>query len=239
MEKKTYTAVVLAAGSGNRMKSKVKKQFMDLLGKPLVYYALNAFQNSPVDHIILVTGEDAIEYCQKDIVDKYNFTKVKAIVAGGKERYESVFNALNIVEDDYVLIHDGARAFVDNEIIHRAMQGVAEYKACVIGMPVKDTIKVADANNYAVDTPKRSALWQVQTPQCFVTEEIKAAYTVMMDGNQEGITDDAMVMEQFGNRKIKLLEGSYYNIKVTTPEDILVGEAFLSNSLGKNTHEKG
>lgn len=229
MDKKTYTAVVLAAGSGSRMKSTVKKQFMDLLGKPLIYYALHAFQNSPVDHIVLVTGEDAIEYCQKDIVDKYNFTKVKAIVSGGKERYESVFNALNIVEDEYVLIHDGARAFVDDEIIVRAMHGVDEYKACVIGMPVKDTIKVSDTDGYAVDTPKRSALWQVQTPQCFVTEEIKKAYSIMMEGNQDGITDDAMVMEQFGERRIKLLEGSYHNIKITTPEDILIGEAFLSN----------
>lgn len=229
MDKKTYTAVVLAAGSGSRMKSTVKKQFMDLLGKPLIYYALHAFQNSPVDHIVLVTGEDAIEYCQKDIVDKYNFTKVKAIVSGGKERYESVFNALNIVEDEYVLIHDGARAFVDDEIIARAMHGVDEYKACVIGMPVKDTIKVSDTDGYAVDTPKRSALWQVQTPQCFVTEEIKKAYSIMMEGNQDGITDDAMVMEQFGERRIKLLEGSYHNIKITTPEDISIGEAFLSN----------
>lgn len=227
MGKATFTAVVLAAGSGSRMKSKVKKQFMDLMGKPLVYYALKAFQESPVDHIILVTGEDAIAYCKEEIVEKYQFTKVEAIVPGGKERYESVYNALKVIGDDYVLIHDGARAFVDEDIIGRAMSGVEEYKACVIGMPVKDTIKVSDEENYAIDTPRRSTLWQVQTPQCFVTEEIRDAYTVMMNTDQTGITDDAMVMEQFGQRKIKLLEGSYNNIKVTTPEDILIGEAFL------------
>lgn len=227
MGKATFTAVVLAAGSGSRMKSKVKKQFMDLMGKPLVYYALKAFQESPVDHIILVTGEDAIAYCKEEIVEKYKFTKVEAIVPGGKERYESVYNALKVIGDDYVLIHDGARAFVDEDIIGRAMSGVEEYKACVIGMPVKDTIKVSDEENYAIDTPRRSTLWQVQTPQCFVTEEIRDAYTVMMNTDQTGITDDAMVMEQFGQRKIKLLEGSYNNIKVTTPEDILIGEAFL------------
>ena len=227
MGKATFTAVVLAAGSGSRMKSKVKKQFMDLMGKPLVYYALKAFQESPVDHIILVTGEDAITYCKEEIVDRYHFTKVQTIVPGGKERYESVYNALKVIGDDYVLIHDGARAFVDEEIIGRAMFGVEEYKACVIGMPVKDTIKVSDEENYAIDTPKRSTLWQVQTPQCFLTEEIRDAYTVMMNTDQTGITDDAMVMEQYGQRKIKLLEGSYNNIKVTTPEDILIGEAFL------------
>ena len=223
----TYTAVVLAAGSGSRMKSNVKKQFMDMLGKPLIYYALKQFQDSPVDDIILVTGEDAISYCKEEIVEKYHFTKVKKIVAGGKERYNSVYNALKEAEGEYVLIHDGARAFVDQEIIARAMAGVKEYKACVIGMPVKDTIKVVDEEGYAVDTPKRSTLWQVQTPQCFVTEEIREAYEKMMNTSQDGITDDAMVMEQYGTRRIRLLEGNYNNLKMTTPEDILVGEMLL------------
>ena len=226
----TYTAVVLAAGSGSRMKSNVKKQFMDMLGKPLIYYALKQFQDSPVDDIILVTGEDAISYCKEEIVEKYHFTKVKKIVAGGKERYNSVYNALKEAEREYVLIHDGARAFVDQEIIARAMAGVKEYKACVIGMPVKDTIKVVDEEGYAVDTPKRSTLWQVQTPQCFVTEEIREAYEKMMNTSQDGITDDAMVMEQYGTRRIRLLEGNYNNLKMTTPEDILVGEMLLKKS---------
>lgn len=226
----TYTAVVLAAGSGSRMKSNVKKQFMDMLGKPLIYYALKQFQDSPVDDIILVTGEDAISYCKEEIVEKYHFTKVKKIVAGGKERYNSVYNALKEAEGEYVLIHDGARAFVDQEIIARAMAGVKEYKACVIGMPVKDTIKVVDEEGYAVDTPKRSTLWQVQTPQCFVTEEIREAYEKMMNTSQDGITDDAMVMEQYGTRRIRLLEGNYNNLKMTTPEDILVGEMLLKKS---------
>lgn len=227
MKNGTFTAVVLAAGSGSRMKSKVKKQFMDLLGKPLVYYALKAFQDSPVDEIILVTGEDAISYCKEEIVDKYGFNKVKDIVAGGKERYESVFHALAKVSTDYVLIHDGARAFVDQNMIRTAMEGVVEYNACVIGMPVKDTIKIADEDGYAKDTPNRSYVWQIQTPQCFISKEITEAYSIMMEGTRAGITDDAMVMEQYGKRKIKLLEGSYDNIKVTTPEDILIGELLL------------
>lgn len=227
MKKESYTAVVLAAGNGSRMKSRTKKQFMDMLGKPLVYYALKQFQESPVDDIILVTGEEALSYCKEEIVNKYQLTKVKKIIAGGQERYHSVYHALKAAEGDYILIHDGARAFVDQDIIARAMEGVREYKACVVGMPVKDTIKVVDEEGYAADTPKRSTLWQVQTPQCFVTREIREAYEKMMAGCQDGITDDAMVMEQYGARKIKLIEGSYNNIKMTTPEDILVGETIL------------
>lgn len=229
MGKKTYTAIVLAAGSGSRMQSKVKKQFMDFMGKPLVYYALKAFQESPVDHIILVTGEDAITYCKEEIVEKYHFDKVKAIVSGGKERPESVNHALQVTDSEYVLIHDGARAFVDETIICRAMKGVEKYKACVIGMPVKDTIKILDEDNYAVDTPKRSALWQMQTPQCFITEEIRDAYDLMFRDGCDGVTDDAMVMEQYGHRRVKLIEGSYQNIKITTQEDVLIGEAFMKN----------
>lgn len=227
MKKESYTAVVLAAGNGSRMKSRTKKQFMDMLGKPLVYYALKQFQESPVDDIILVTGEESLSYCKEEIVNKYQLTKVKKIIAGGQERYHSVYHALKAAEGDYILIHDGARAFVDQDIIARAMEGVREHKACVVGMPVKDTIKVVDEEGYAADTPKRSTLWQVQTPQCFVTREIREAYETMMAGCQDGITDDAMVMEQYGTRKIKLIEGSYNNIKMTTPEDILVGEIIL------------
>lgn len=227
MKKETYTAVVLAAGKGSRMQSKVKKQFMKLLGKPLVYYALLAFQESPVDEIILVTGRESIDYCRKQIVEKYGFTKVKEIVAGGKERYESVYEALKVASMDYVLIHDGARAFLDEEIISRSMKGVAEYKTCVIGMPVKDTIKIVDKDQYAIETPKRSLLWQIQTPQCFITDEIRQAYEQMMAEKAKNITDDAMVMEQYGDRRVKLIEGSYENIKITTPEDIVIGKALL------------
>lgn len=227
MKKETYTAVVLAAGKGSRMQSKVKKQFMKLLGKPLVYYALLAFQESTVDEIILVTGRESIDYCRKQIVEKYGFTKVKEIVAGGKERYESVYEALKVASMDYVLIHDGARAFLDEEIISRSMKGVAEYNACVIGMPVKDTIKIVDKDQYAIETPKRSLLWQIQTPQCFITDEIRQAYEQMMAEEAKNITDDAMVMEQYGDRRVKLIEGSYENIKITTPEDIVIGKALL------------
>lgn len=227
MKKDTYTAVILAAGNGSRMKSSIKKQFMDMLGKPLIYYAIKQFEESPVEDIVLVTGEDSISYCKEEIVEKYQFTKVHKIVPGGKERYHSVYQALKETEGEYVLIHDGARAFIDQEIIQRAMESVKQYKACVVGMPVKDTIKIVDENQYAADTPKRSALWQIQTPQCFVTKEIRKAYEKMLAHHPGEITDDAMVMEQYGTRKIRLIEGNYNNIKMTTPEDKAIGEIIL------------
>jgi 2-C-methyl-D-erythritol 4-phosphate cytidylyltransferase len=230
--KEIITAVVLAAGNGSRMKSREKKQFMELLGKPLVYYALQAFEESRVDEIILVTGADSIDYCKKMVV-AYEFTKVKKIIPGGKERYESVYEALKTAQPGYILIHDGARAFVDQNIIERSINGVKQYKACVIGMPVKDTIKIADTQGIAVETPDRSTLWQIQTPQCFVTEEIREAYEKMMSSENASVTDDAMVMEQYGKRRIKLIEGSYENIKVTTPEDLIIGKAFLEQRTAK------
>ena len=233
MRKTTYTAIILAAGSGSRMKSKVKKQFMDFLGKPLIYYALNAFQHSLVNDIVLVTGKDAIEYCKKEIVEKYKFTKVKAIVEGGSERYESVYNGLKEVNSDYVLIHDGARAFVDEKIIRTSMLGAKKYKACVVGMPVKDTIRVVDHELYSAATPKRSTLWQVQTPQCFAFPIIYKAYTSIIQDEEEGwtipvVTDDAMVLSYATDHEVKMVEADYRNIKITTPEDLLIAKVFLS-----------
>ena len=231
MSRETFTAVVVAAGKGSRMKSSVRKQFMELLGKPLVYYPLAAFQKSRVDEIILVTEEDAINYCRKEIVEKYGLSKVTKIIPGGKERYQSVYEAIKETGSDYILIQDGARPFLDQEIILRSMEGVKTHKACVIGMPVKDTIKIVDDRDEAVETPDRAYLWQMQTPQCFITEDIRKAYEAMLKTDQKGITEDAMVMEQYGDTRIKLLRGSYENIKITTPEDMIVGEALMKERL--------
>ena len=169
-----------------------------------------------------------------EIVKKYAFTKVTKIVAGGKERYHSVYAGLQAIEDcDYVFIHDGARPFVTEQILTRAYETVKKEHACVVGMPVKDTIKLADESGYAADTPRRDLLWIVQTPQVFSFSLIKEAYTVFLKQEQElhsqGIkmTDDAMVAEMFSDKKIRLVEGSYENIKITTPEDLRIAEALL------------
>ena len=221
-------AIVLAAGQGKRMNSKVQKQFLLIKEKPILYYTLCAFENSElITDVILVTGKEEIEYCQKEIVEKYGFEKVRKIVAGGKERYHSVHNGIQSIDEaEYVFIHDGARPFVDGEIIARAYEAVAAHKACVVGMPVKDTIKIADEEGFAAQTPDRKKVWQVQTPQTFEYHLIKEAYEKLMIEEPEGITDDAMVVESMTDYKVKLVEGSYRNIKITTPEDLDIATIF-------------
>ena len=233
-ENKKTVAICLAAGQGKRMESKVQKQYLLIEDKPVLYYALKAFQDSPVEEVVLVVGAGEEEYCKKKIVDYYGFTKVKSIVAGGKERYHSVFQGLQTVEGaDYVLIHDGARPFLTQDIIARCIEGAKEYKACVAGMPVKDTIKLADAEQNIESTPERSRVWMVQTPQAFEYSLIKKAYTILIEQEEKGIettipvTDDAMVLEYFLNQKVHLVYGSYENIKITTPEDMRIAEVFV------------
>lgn len=233
MKKKT-AAVVLAAGRGSRMNSKVHKQYLLLQEKPVLYYALKAFEESFIDEIVLVTGADELSYCKKEIVERYGFSKVSHIVPGGKERYHSVFCGLRAISDcDYVFIHDGARPFITAELLERAYEMVQKEHACVVGMPVKDTIKLADENGYAVDTPRRDLLWMVQTPQVFSFTLVKGAYETFLRQEREllekgiKITDDAMVVETFTNTKVRLVEGSYKNIKITTPEDLLIADALL------------
>lgn len=234
MHKKT-AAVVLAAGRGSRMKSNVQKQYLLLREKPVLYYSLKAFEDSFIDEIVLVTGSGEIDYCREEIVDRYGFHKVSRIVAGGKERYHSVFCGLSALKDcDYVFIHDGARPFLTGKILERAYETVQKEHACVVGMPVKDTIKLADENGYAADTPRRDLLWTVQTPQVFDFSLILSAYTAFLQQEHEllekgvKITDDAMVAERFSDVRIKLVEGSYQNIKITTPEDLQIAEALAA-----------
>lgn len=230
MEKQKYTAIVLAAGSGKRMNSKVHKQYLIIQDRPVLYYSLKAFEDSAVDEIVLVVGKGEEKFCRKEIVDKYGISKVKAIIEGGKERYHSVFEGLKQTSDaDYVLIHDGARPFVNQDIIRRCMQEVQKYQACVVGMPVKDTIKIADEEGYAKQTPDRKNVWMIQTPQTFSYALIYEAYEEMLKTEDAAITDDAMVLERTKGKKSKLIEGSYRNIKITTPEDLLIANVYLQH----------
>lgn len=171
------TAIVLAAGRGRRMGSKTQKQYMLLAGQPLICHTLRAFERSPVDDIILVCGPGEEEYCRRGIVEAYGFAKVRAVIPGGAERYDSVYAGLKAAAGcDYVLIHDGARPCVTDEIIRAAIDGARQYDACEIAVPVKDTIKVADADEFAVETPPRSSLWAMQTPQAFAYPLVYEAY---------------------------------------------------------------
>ena len=237
------TAIVLSAGSGKRMNSDTKKQYLKIKDKPIIYYSLNAFQQSSIiDEIILVASADDMDFVRNEIVEKYGFTKVSNIVAGGKERYNSVYNGLKCCTgSEYVFIHDGARPFITEEILNRAMNVLAERGSAVVGMPVKDTIKIVNDDLDVTDTPNRKTVWQVQTPQCFRADIAISAYEKLILEENSGalknrgiqVTDDAMVVETFYESEnedfcgVRLVEGSYENIKITTPEDLKIAEVFF------------
>ena len=222
------TAIVLAGGSGRRMNSDIPKQYMMLKGKPVIYYSLKAFQdNLHIDDIILVTSDHYIEYVKKNILGD-TLDKVSKVIQGGVERYDSVWEGLKCIkESGYVFIHDGARPCISQKLINDCYEAVVEDGACIAAVPVKDTIKIADSEGYAAKTPDRNTLWQIQTPQCFVTAEIREAYQKMMEAGDDSVTDDGMVMETYGIRGVRMIKGSYENMKITTPEDMLLGEAIL------------
>lgn len=234
MDKKKCTAIVLSAGQGKRMGTAVQKQYIELFGKPIISYTLDAFQKSRIiDEIVLVVGAGQEEWVQKEIVEKYQINKVCAVIPGGKERYDSVWAGLKWIKEqkeqpEYIFIHDGARMFVDEQILTRGYENVEKFGACVAGMPSKDTIKLVDEDQFAVNTPPRKLVWAVQTPQIFKTDLIENAYTKLMEEVPDNITDDAMVVEQMLKVPVKLYEGSYENIKITTPEDLAVAEVFLA-----------
>lgn len=226
-------AIVLAGGSGSRMKSSVKKQYLLMQGRPVLCYALDAFEACPqIQEIILVCGAGEEDQCRTQIVDPYGYRKITQIVPGGKERYHSVYEGLKAAgECEYILIHDGARPFVDAGIIERSFNSVEKYKACVAAVPVKDTIKLSTADGFVDQTPPRELLWTIQTPQSFTYALIKGAYDKLMslEGKESDlkITDDAMVAETFADVPVRLVEGSYENIKITTPDDLLMADLIL------------
>ncbi len=242
--KERCTAVLLAAGVGKRMGSDVAKQYMSLCEKPVIWYGLQAFEKSAViDDVILVVGKGEVDYVNREIVKKYGFSKVDAVVEGGAERFLSVNNALQVIAEDklsvpnrdgYVFIHDGARPLVTEKILEDTFAAATEHKACCAAVKAKDTIKIADGNGFAITTPDRDSLYIVQTPQVFFVPLILEAYGRLMERLQEPaeagvkITDDAMVVEHMLKVPVKMVEASYENIKITTPEDMDVAARFLS-----------
>ena len=234
MEK--HTAIVLGAGQGKRMKSSVEKQFIHLDGKPILYYSLKALEESFIDEVILVTSCWRREYCKKEIIEKYRFSKVKSIVEGGEERYHSVYQGIQAIEGGgYVWIHDGARPFLTSEILKRIKENIEKFPACIVAVPAKDTVKITDEKGFAKETPNRNRVWLIQTPQVFSYELIKSAYEKLMEKERETkesgvvITDDAMVVETFTDQKVKIVDGTYKNIKITTPEDLKIANIFLKD----------
>ena len=238
MGKAHCTAILLAGGRGKRMGTAQSKMYLLIQDKPVLSYSLDVFEKSGViDEVVLVAGKGQIPYCRREIVEKYGFQKVKAIVEGGAERYHSVWEGLRVLEKEnkkggYVFIHDGARPFINEEILERSYEEVCKSRACVVGMPVKDTIKIADEKGCIHMTPNRSLVWQIQTPQVFAEELIIPAYREVIEKEQEllsqgiQITDDAMVVENVCGCPVRLVEGSYANLKITTPEDLEIARIF-------------
>lgn len=223
------SAIVLAAGKGSRMKSDKAKQFLEINGKPMLYYSLKVFDASVVDEIVLVTRSSDIDYVREEIVEKYGFQKVRRIVSGGKERFNSVNNGIKACDkrNKIIMIHDAARPCISNRMILDSISAARRYKACTVAMPVKDTIKVVDEDGFAVDTPDRRTLYQIQTPQTFDRKTLEEAYERLRISGDTDITDDTMIVERYLDISSKMIEGSYENIKVTTPEDIAIAEIYL------------
>lgn len=215
--------IIVAAGSGKRMKSGINKQFLEINGKPVIAWTIEKFyRNRRIDRItIAIRRED--EDAMKEILRKYGFENI-SLVYGGKERQDSIRNCLDkIVHTDLILIHDGARPFVDSDTIDRCIDETAVHKCCCVGVPSKDTIKIVDKSKNISSTPDRNTLWCAQTPQAFHTDIIKKAYDYAEKTGFLG-TDDASLAENIGY-KVKMVMGSYNNIKITTPEDLVFAEA--------------
>ncbi len=229
------TAIILAAGRGRRMESEIPKQFLPLGSEPLIVRTIRVFEDCPdVDRIFLVTGDEYLAYCRDEIVKAYGFTKVADVIEGGGERWESVQKALAVCrnsenpggQDDIVMIHDGARPFVRQESLLRVLEAARECGAAALAVPSRDTIKIADEEGYVIETPRRSQVWAMQTPQVFRLGLIfEANEKLLAEGGMQDITDDAMIVERSGLARVRLIEGTYDNIKITTPEDMLLAEA--------------
>ena len=226
------TVLIPAAGMGRRMAAPVNKQYLELLGKPILAHTLAIFEQHPlIEHIYPILPHDEITYCQQQIIERYNFSKVRRLVSGGAERQDSVRNGLQALIDDnlaqaerIVLIHDGARPLFDPQLLPELLNIITRQGACIIGVPAKDTIKEVVAGQIC-NTPDRKRLWQAQTPQGFRYQLIADAFA-QADAEQFLGTDDASLLERYG-QPIAILQGDYRNIKVTTPEDLLVAAAFL------------
>lgn len=223
------TAIVLAAGKGTRVGGEIPKQYMEVAGNPLLYYCLDSFEKSSVSDVVIVADPSMAETCD-EIVSRYGFGKVSVVISGGSERYFSVLNALRALSirpesPDYVLIHDGARPYITPAGINTLIDEVSRFGAVVAAAPANDTIKITDQEGFVLSTTDRSVTWQVQTPQCFLFNDIFEAYEKVvapLEGSRDiSITDDSMVFEQaFPGRKVKLLDLGAENGKITTAQDL-------------------
>lgn len=226
----TAIALIPAAGMGKRMGASINKQYLKLDGMPIVARTIAVFENSPaIDAIYLVIPEDEIPYCREHVVAAYGFRKVAAIVPGGRERQNSVMNGLNAIHgsisgDAVILVHDGVRPLITEQLIQESIAVAQRHDGALVAVPVKDTIKRV-TNGVVTATPPRDSLWQAQTPQAF---RFSVLFKACLAAERDGYigTDDASIVEQYGG-EVHIIKGDYRNIKITTPEDLILAEAFL------------
>ncbi|BCS52469.1 2-C-methyl-D-erythritol 4-phosphate cytidylyltransferase [Geobacter sp. SVR] len=224
-------ALIPAAGMGKRMGASINKQYLQLNGLPIIARTIAVFEQSPlIDGICLVIPADEISYCREQVVEACGFRKVMDIVAGGKERQHSVMNGLRYLErhaagEDVVLIHDGVRPLIPAGLLQASIEVARTGEGALVAVPAKDTVKIV-RDGLVVETPARETLWQAQTPQSFRFDLI---YQAHCRAEQEGFigTDDASLIERQGS-PIRIVPGDYRNIKITTPEDLVLAEAFLA-----------
>lgn len=228
---KKISAIILAGGSGSRMGTKVKKQYIRLQEKEVIAHTIETFNRiREISEIIVVAGKDELIYMEEEICKKYEYDKVSQVVEGGKERQDSVRNGIEKVDSEceYIIIHDGARPFIEEETIKECLAKAELTGASIVAVPVKDTIKVCDAQTGEVkETPNREMLWSVQTPQIFKSELIKEAHRYAKEHEIYG-TDDSSLVEALGEC-VYIVQGKYTNIKITTPEDLIMGEKILES----------
>jgi 2-C-methyl-D-erythritol 4-phosphate cytidylyltransferase len=224
-------ALIPAAGMGKRMGASINKQYLQLKGLPIVARTISVFEQSPdIEAIYLVIPEAEIPYCREHVVDVCGFKKVVEIVPGGRERQNSVMNGLramkpHLADHDVVVIHDGVRPLITHKLLLESIEVACNNDGAVVAVPVKDTIK-AVRDGIVINTPDRETLWQAQTPQSFCFGKIFAAH---LAAEQDGFigTDDASLMERIGGI-VRIVRGDYRNIKITTPEDLVLAESFLA-----------
>ncbi|WP_078382580.1 2-C-methyl-D-erythritol 4-phosphate cytidylyltransferase [Sutcliffiella halmapala] len=221
-----YQVIVLAAGQGKRMQAGKNKQFIELEGKPVIIHTLTIFENDPLcDQIKLVINEKEIKIFES-LLTTHHISKVSEMVIGGRERQDSVYNGLKTLEStEIVLVHDGARPFIRQAVIHRLVEKARQEGAAIVGVPVKDTIKRVSPNEIVEETVERSNLWSIQTPQAFQYNVLMKAHHKAKKEDYMG-TDESSLVERI-NVPVHIVEGDYENIKLTTPEDILIANAIL------------
>lgn len=222
-------ALVPAAGRGLRMGGDVPKQFLTLGGLPILVHSLLALERADTVHeVVLVVPSAERDYCLREIVARHGLTKVARVVPGGEERQDSVRLGLQTVGDEaeFVLVHDAVRPFLTADMIGRALARAAEWGAAVVAIPMRDTVKRVGADGLVERTVDRRGLWLAQTPQAFRVGVLREAHR---KAQLEGVraTDDAQLVEWFGN-PVAVVEGSGENIKITRPEDLVIGEAILA-----------